>query len=416
VLLAFGVGSGATDDQFENLLRALGCALAAGPIASVLFGYRARRRVARSEPATEVEGGPPPELQAQLRAVALAGSRERSSYSMLMGTLLAYSLVLALALIAIAAVSKEVTFSKALYKAFTVGWPLPIAMFLAGYAHTRRMTGKNRRRASVWTASAVPFVLYGTLVGWMIAAVNELPALWGVAVIAFCGCAPLITAVPAFWWMTRRLTKERSELAHIALPPRFEDSEEVRRLLTRTVDWSSGPSAIRIDALKALAARLHILQLAPVLDRVLTQQDAQLVQSALRIAAEKHHRPAIERLLAVAERDDDETRALLPPLLQRHRDPRVEGVLVDLVAREAPALKTAAAEALGLVGSSQVVEALRREANAAIPGRVRSACLEAIERIHIRAKGGRGQLALVETGEDGALSYTDDEPGSVSLP
>src|SRR5262249_20420832 len=134
------------------------------------------------------------------------------------------------------------------------------------------------------------------------------------------------------------------------------------------------------------------------------------------IAHEKHHRMPLAPLLELAKSSDDATLGLLPPLLSRHRDPQIEPALLALLRFELPRASTAAAEALGLIGSIDAVEALRRAADAAGPGKLRAMCTEAIERIQIRIKGGRGQLAIVGGDDDGGgLSYPD-APGGLSLP
>jgi hypothetical protein len=425
VLLSFLVPMGFVDydgspdwhpvSPFEKLPSVLALTAVLVPLVAMRFGAISRRRLLRTIEARRGDDGPPPELCAQLHTVALAESRERRSYSLMMGTMLAYAPAVVLGSLSLADGFEARILGKALYKVCTLGWPLMIAMFFAGALHMRRLTGKDRGKASVWTASAVPFMVYGTAIATMIAWVYGLAEEWTVATVVFAGCAAAIVAVPAFWWSTRRLRKERAELSKIALPSRLEDSDEVRSLLERTLSWADGPSAVRIDALKGLAQRLTPDALAPHLDRCFADREVAVVHAALRIAIEKRHKAPLERLLALGECLDDTTHALLPPMLRRHKDERVEKALLDLLARDADEVKSAAAEALGLVGSIGCVESLRRESQRSTSRRVVDACTEAIERIHIRAKGGRGQLALLEEAEGGSLSYVEKEPGSVSL-
>jgi HEAT repeat protein len=78
-------------------------------------------------------------------------------------------------------------------------------------------------------------------------------------------------------------------------------------------------------------------------------------------------------------------------------------------------LRTAAAAALGHVGSAESVQPLRELARSS-RGEMRAAALGAILRIQRRLTGADpGQLSMVETG-DGQLALAEDAQGRVTFP
>lgn len=80
-----------------------------------------------------------------------------------------------------------------------------------------------------------------------------------------------------------------------------------------------------------------------------------------------------------------------------------------------PAVRVAAAESLGRVGSAESVPTLRDAASRSDAGGMRRAVRQAVAGIHARLSGAEpGQLSLA-VGGAGELSLAGDEPGSVSL-
>jgi hypothetical protein len=385
--------------------------ISAGLLTAAMVKRRALRQLRRVEEAPEGEG-PPTELRSRLRVVERAEAVERQSYALPLATALAYSPALIVVALSFAGGPNLEHLGKALSAAFSFGWPLLFILFGTAYLQMRRLTGRDRKRASVWTASAgIPF-LSASVAGAAIGVFHGFPALPS---IFFSGSAAAAISVPAFWWAMRRLMRERDRLARNALPSRFDDSDATRRLLASTVEWRDGPSAIRADALRGLATRLDFAELRACLDRALGEGDPLLTQAALRISIEKHCPVTLARLLELAKSTDDATLSLLPAILSRHRDAQIEAVLREMLKPSLPRACAAAVEALGLVGSIDAVEPLRRTAESAGPGRLRAMCTEAIERIHIRRKGGHGQLALVDgADDDGRLSYPE-EAGALGI-
>lgn len=392
------------------LCFALGAA--AGPLIGAIAKRLTKKRLDRVDDA-RTEDGPPSELRARLRVVGLAEASERKSYALGHATALAYSPAMIVVALSLFDGANLELLGKALSAAFSFGWPLLSVLFGTAYLQMRRLTGRDRQRASVWTASAaIPFFT-AAAAGAVVGAINGFPI---VPSIFFSGVAASVISVPAVWWSMRRLYRERDRLAVDALPSRFEDSDDTRRLLASTVEWSGGPSAIRADALRGLAQRVKPDELAPYLARALEDGDAELARASLSISAERRALPALDRLLELTNSGDDATLCLLPPLLSRHRDPRIEPALRAMLKPELPRASAASAQALGLVGSIDIVEALRRAADFAGPGKLRAICAEAIERIHIRIKGGPGQLALVAAADEGGSLSHPEAQGALSVP
>jgi len=99
--------------------------------------------------------------------------------------------------------------------------------------------------------------------------------------------------------------------------------------------------------------------------------------------------------------------------LGRRGRPDAEGLLLEALRSEDPAVSVAAAQALGRAGTIAAVVPLREAAERG--GGLRSAARQAIAQIQSRLAGAEpGQLSLAG-GEAGALSLADGEPGRLTL-
>ena len=99
--------------------------------------------------------------------------------------------------------------------------------------------------------------------------------------------------------------------------------------------------------------------------------------------------------------------------LGRRARPETEGLLLEALRREDPAVSVAAARALGQSGTVAAVVPLRQAAERG--GDLQRAARQAVAGIQARLAGAEpGQLSLAG-GEAGALSLADGEPGRLSL-
>lgn len=244
--------------------------------------------------------------------------------------------------------------------------------------------------------------------------------------------------VPSLWWLGRQVQRERRILAQVALPSHFEEGPEVKPWLVEVARSTEAPTAVRAEALAELARRYSTAEIGPTLDEHLANNEQSLVTMALRLSVQHRYRPPLKRLLEVGARPfapptevglrgvrrqpdpralrfvrqvEEEALVHLCHLLRRYQDPRIEPLLIGLLAMPSVPILSAAAETLGLIGTLDSVEPLRQ---ASVFG-ARFVAEEAIERIQIRRGGRGGALSLVDGENRGEISVVE-EAGAVSLP
>lgn len=232
--------------------------------------------------------------------------------------------------------------------------------------------------------------------------------------------------VPSLWWLGRQIQREQRALAQVALPARFQEGPEVRPWLVDLLRSTEAPLAVRREALLELFRRFPAAELVDAVHEGLRSEEPALVTATLTACVEHRHRPDLEVLLPLAaqpfappadlrsrfiRRIEEEALVQLCHLLRRYRDPRVEPALIALLGYPSVPILAAAAETLGLIGTLEAVEPLRRAASAG----ARFVAEEAIERIQIRRGGRGGALSLVDGDPRGEVSVVEVE-GAVSLP
>lgn len=199
-----------------------------------------------------------------------------------------------------------------------------------------------------------------------------------------------------------------------ALAEEYPDHPEARRALLAALQDRHG--GVRLRAATALGEAGHetLLALAAFPD------DAHASQA---IAALGPRLPA-ERVKALLERALKDKRpqtaqACLLNLAERG-DAQAEELLLHTFSDEGgdPAVRVAAAQALGRIGTAASVPALKAEASSLLPNPLSRAARQAVAEIQARLRGAApGQLSLIQgaVAETGALSFAGGEAGGLSL-
>lgn len=187
----------------------------------------------------------------------------------------------------------------------------------------------------------------------------------------------------------------------------------------KVMEMPRAEASLRVEALEHLSAQVPSARLLPLLKAALGSSCPALHPPAILALGRLPDVPACALILLRLENAHDATAVAAARVLGDLRDGRAEWALVQLLARENPHVRIAAATALGKLGTRAAVEPLlacSRTSSVLGDGEVRRAVREAL--VIIRARLGDvdvGRLSVVETGgEVGALSVAPDE-GALSL-
>ena len=179
-------------------------------------------------------------------------------------------------------------------------------------------------------------------------------------------------------------------------------------------------AGIRVEALHQLVQRAPRETVIPVLDVVLHEAFWDVRREAVHAAGTLRHTGAVPLLLARLDPNDPPVAAVVAAALGEIGDPRAEPALVEILRSTHADAATAAAHALGLMGSVAAVQPLVDRIDvAATTAWVKVAAREAIAAIQARQIGADdGQLSLSDAADPaGTLTLADEtKGGQVSLP
>ncbi len=187
---------------------------------------------------------------------------------------------------------------------------------------------------------------------------------------------------------------------------------EGRDVLLGVAGGEGAEDATSARAVAALATWLTIDQAAELLKNALRTRRLLTAKACLDVLGRSGGiaTPILAKVLLVERNELGEAAA---EALAATGDASAEAPLVRALAEGPPALRRAAAVALGGVGTRDAVLPLR-EAEAREPA-LRGAARQAVAQIHARLAGAaQGQLSLAG-GESGQLSLAEDESGRLSL-
>jgi hypothetical protein len=189
-------------------------------------------------------------------------------------------------------------------------------------------------------------------------------------------------------------------------------------VLQALVQDSDVPGDVRAASLEHLASSFSYNRAKPVVAGALESADDRLARAAVVAVGQAKDVEEIQRIVAIATERDALLCEAVATTLGQLGDAFAEGVLIKLLGREEPAIRVAAAKALGLVGTVHAVEPLlplTKELLGALG--LRAAALDAVRSIQARlgdAEAGRVSVAKVED-VAGAVSLAADG-GELSLP
>ena len=182
--------------------------------------------------------------------------------------------------------------------------------------------------------------------------------------------------------------------------------------------WQSAEIRLAaLDSLDATGDRERVVLLA---QRLLDATEPELRTRAIMILGGARHRASGPRIAALVESVADSGASAAEDEAIAHalgamRDPASEAALLTLLGRETPAVRVAAAAALGACGTTAAVETLRAATGALFDRRLTAACETAIASIQARAEGAaEGQVSLAEPDEAGKVSLAA-VPGALTL-
>lgn len=173
--------------------------------------------------------------------------------------------------------------------------------------------------------------------------------------------------------------------------------------------------AVSAEAVSLLGNELPFERIRDVLRHALSKPSPQTARACL--AALSHHGDASVRvLMEVLENGHEDLAVFAAERLQQIGNSNAEGPLIQALQKDQPALRVAAANALGRLGSPAAVLPLKEAAERFPSDRdLGQAARQAIATIQLRLPGASpGQLSLAG-GEAGQLSLAQAEAGQLSL-
>jgi len=194
--------------------------------------------------------------------------------------------------------------------------------------------------------------------------------------------------------------------------------DEGRDTLLNIASHPEGDNRQAQQAIEALGPRLPLPQVVAMLDASLAAGHNNVARATIQVLGRIRGAVAIERLADLLIADDGDLAATAARALAATEDTTAEPPLMKALSHGPPAVRAEAAEALGFVGTSAAVPALRALIEVAgSDRRLARAARQAIAAIQARIPGASpGQVSLAE-GEAGHVSLTsDDRAGQVSLP
>jgi HEAT repeat protein len=175
-------------------------------------------------------------------------------------------------------------------------------------------------------------------------------------------------------------------------------------------------TSIQAQAIASLGPRLPLARVLSILDTALNRSRRRPALAAIAVLGQHAGPRALARLKGLIEGTDSEYAAAAASGLGATQKPQAEPLLLAALSAAQPALRVAAARALGQVGSLTAVVALHQAVNGHPRDReLRTAATEAISAIHTRfPKAAHGQLSLADAGS-GQLALAEREAGTLSL-
>jgi hypothetical protein len=185
--------------------------------------------------------------------------------------------------------------------------------------------------------------------------------------------------------------------------------------LWQLVDGDGIPDSCVAGALGTLSSAVTFDRAKAALERALRLRHADTARWCLKAVA-AHGTPAVATLAKVMTVERGELAVAAAQALGECRSDRVEAPLIAALDRGSEALRVAAAEALGRVGTVAAVLPLKESAERFVGDQdFRRAARQAIAEIQSRVGGASpGQLSMAGA-EAGHLSIADPETGQVSL-
>ena len=181
------------------------------------------------------------------------------------------------------------------------------------------------------------------------------------------------------------------------------------------------------QAISALGKTMPFERARDLLPVALRRRRLQTAQACLRSLVQGGHPVAVDVLAGLLDREDGELAAEAALALGETGKPEAEAPLIHALRTGRTDIRTAAAKALGRVGSVAAVLPLKEtEANLSWDAELRRAARQSIAEIQSRLPGASpgqlslagdeaGQLSLAEA-EAGRLSLANDSAGQLSLP
>ena len=216
---------------------------------------------------------------------------------------------------------------------------------------------------------------------------------------------------------TARALEDKSPRVRVA-GALLDKGEAGLTVLQSLVQDAGVPADVRAASLEHLVTIFSYENAKAAVSAALEASDVGLKRAAVAAVSRAKDADRALEIAALASETDAALCEAVATTLGQLGDARAEGALIKLLDREEPAVRLAAAKALGLVGTVHAVEPLLPLTRGLLgDDKVREAAQDAVRRIQLRlgdAEAGRVSIAKVED-VAGAVSVAADG-GELSLP